>query len=189
MTKKVPIRKPTPPAIQPMPPIPTDEPGQQPTPDADALGEVEGVLAGLGLNLADISAQLAQAATSAARDVGDRFFGRDSMDVDIGFHEGLRHLTLHSFAGLTAMNNMFQYTAGIKAMNMESIANQRADDSAFYDGVIKSDSAFHSGLLKAYGLETDNEVLSTVALGKVVSTLVQDVTAIKDAISAARPKT
>jgi hypothetical protein len=154
--------------IQPTNPGPTDEPGQQPTPDADALGEVEAVLAGVGLNLAEVSAQLASAATDSARSVSSKFLGRDAFDTDIGYHEGLRHLTLHSLTGLTAMNNMFQFTAGIKAMDNQTIAHQRDSDDAYYGGLAKGDATFHQSLLKSYGIETDNEVLTTQVLAKLV---------------------
>lgn len=168
-----------------LPPIPTDEPGQQPTPDSDALVEVEGAQAGVGSTLAQIGAALRAAGVSASRQQLDRAFTRDAFDTDIGYHEGLRHLQLKDFASMTNLGNVLNFVTGIKAMNKESIANARDDDSSFYDGVIKSDSAFHSGLLKAYGLETDNEVLTTAALSKMVQALYQDVNAIKGAITQA----
>ena len=166
-------------------PGPTDEPGQQPTPDADALAEEEGV--GTGLSMAAIGAKLFAAGVSASREQIDRAFTRDKMDVDIGYEEGLRWLTLQSFAGLTALDNSLNHVKAIKAMDAETVAHNRNSDDAFYAGLSKSDSTFHSGLLKGYGLETDNEVLSTVALAKVVQALAGEVSAIKDAISAATP--
>ena len=77
-----------------LPPIPTDEPGQQPTPDADALAEVEAASAGAGLSLVDVAAALRSVGASASREQLDRAFTRDSFDTDVGYHEGLRHLTL-----------------------------------------------------------------------------------------------
>ena len=177
-----PKRKGTKPAPNPGP---TDEPGQQPTPDADALAEVEAASVGAGLSLVDVAAALRSVGASASREQLDRAFTRDAFDTDIGYHEGLRHLTLKDMSSMSNLNNVLNFVQGIKAMNVEAIANQRADDSAFYDGVIKSDSAFHSGLLKAYGLETDNEVLTTAALAKMVQSLHEDVNSIKGAITQA----
>ena len=178
-TKKV---RPSKPVIQP---IPTDEPGQQPTPDADALAEVEAASVGAGLSLVDVAAALRSVGASASREQLDRAFTRDSFDTDVGYHEGLRHLTLKDMTSSTNLNNVLNFVQGIKAMNKESDANRRDDDSSFYDGIEKSDSVFHSGLLKSFGLETDNEVLTTAALSKMVQALYQDVNAIKDAIGKA----
>jgi hypothetical protein len=165
---------------------PTDEPGQQPTPDSDALGEAEGSSSGVGLSLADIASALRAAGTSASREQLDRAFTRDNFDVDIGLHEGMRWLILDRFSSLNAMNSVLDHAKAVKALNNEETQHERNSDNAFYSGVSKSDSTFHSGLLKAYGLETDNEVLSTVALAKIVDNLAQKVDAIMGAISQAK---
>ena len=167
--------------------VPTDEPGQQPTPDADALteSEVAESSVGAGSTLAAIAAALRTAGVSAARENIDRAFTRDSFDTDIGYHEGLRWLTLQSFAGTTALGRTLDYLTAAKAMNKESIAHNRDSDDAHSAGIRKSDDTFHSGLLKAHSLETDNEVLSTVALAKVVQQLFAEVNTIKEAIAAA----
>jgi hypothetical protein len=180
--KVTPKPKPKP---NPKPDIPTDEPGQQPTPDADALSETEGASS----VMAAIGAALAAGGVSASREQLDRAFTRDAFDTDIGYHEGLRWLTLQSFSGLVALGRTLDYQTGVKAMNKESVAHTQDTDGAFYGGLSKSDSTFHSGLLKGHGLETDNEVLSTVALAEVVKNLSNEVNAIKNAIAAAMPKT
>lgn len=164
--------------------IPTDEPGQQPTPDADALteSEIAESSVGAGSSLASIAAALRAAGASAARNDIDRAFTRDSFDTDVGYHEGLRTCLLMGFQGLTALDNTLNHVKAVKAMDAQTVAHNRNSDDAFYAGINKSDSTFHSGLLKAYGLETDNEVLSTVALSKVVQALANEVGIIKDAI-------
>jgi hypothetical protein len=180
MTKKV-ARK----VAGQLPPIPTDEPGQQPTPDSDALGEVEGSSSGVGLSLADIATALRAAGTSASREQLDRAFTRDNFDVDIGYHEGLRFLLLDRFSSLNAMNSVLDHVKAIKAMNNEETQHARNGNRQRDDSILGSDSVFHSGLLKAYGLETDNEVITTMALAKVVDNLSQKVDAIVGAIQAA----
>jgi len=165
--------------------IPTDEPGQQPTPDADALAEAEIASAGAGVSLADIAASLRAAGVSASREQLDRAFTRDTFDTDIGYHEGLRTCLLVGFQGLTALNNTLDHVKAIKAMNGEETQHARNSENQFYSGINKSDSTFHSGLMKAYGLETDNEVLTTVALTKLVQGLANEIAGIKDVIAAA----
>ena len=163
-------------------PIPTDEPGQQPTPDSDALVEVEGAQAGVGSTLAQIGAALRAAGVSASRQQLDRAFTRDAFDTDIGYHEGLRHLQLKDFASMTNLSNVLNFVSGVKAMDKQSIAHMRDSDDAFYGGLKKATSTHAAGLLDAFGLETDNEVLSTVALSKVVQALANEVAGIKSAI-------
>jgi len=164
---------------------PTDEPGQQPTPDADALGEAEAVSAGVGLSMVDIAAALRSAGASASREQLDRAFTRDTHDVDIGYHEGLRFLLLDRFSSLNAMNSVLDHVKAVKAMNNEETQHARNSQSQTYDTILNSDSVMHSGLLKAYSLETDNEVITTIALAKVVDNLSQKVDAIASAILAA----
>ena len=181
MTVKKTARKPKPPA---KPEIPTDEPGQQPTPDADALteSEVAESSVGAGSTIAAIGAALRAAGVSASREQLDRAFTRDAFDTDIGYHEGLRHLTLKDFSSMTTLSNVLNFVQGIKAMDKQSLAHMRDSDDAFFGGLGKGDATFHASLLKSHGLETDNEVLSTVALAKVVQALVGEVDAIKTAI-------
>jgi len=163
-----------------LPPIPTDEPGQQPTPDADALGESE--------VMAAIAAALAASGVSASRQQLDRAFTRDAFDTDIGYHEGLRHLQLKDFSSMTNLSNVLNFVQGIKAMNKEGIAHMRDSDDAFYGALKKATSTHAAGLLDAFGLETDNEVLSTVALSKVVQGLANEIAGIKAAIFEATGK-
>ncbi len=178
--KKKPATKPN--------PGPTDEPGQQPTPDADALAEVEGASVGAGLSLVDVAAALRSVGASSSREQLDRAFTRDAFDTDVGYHEGLRHLTLKDFSSMTNLNNVMNFVSGIKAMDKQSISHEADGYNSFYGGLKKATSIHAAGLLDAFGLETDNEVLSTVALGKVVSDLIKQVDAITAAITAAAKK-
>jgi hypothetical protein len=184
MTKKV-GKKPA-----PKPDIPTDEPGQQPTPDADALteSEVADSSAGAGTTIAAIGAALRAAGVSASRQQLDRAFTRDAFDTDIGYHEGLRHLQLKDFSSMTNLSNVLNFISGVKAMNKESFANTQDTNTAFYEGLKKATSTAAAGLLDAHGLETDNEVLTTVALTKLVQGLANEIAGIKQAIFDATPK-
>jgi hypothetical protein len=166
---------------------PTDEPGQQPTPDSDALAEVEGASAGAGTSLADIAAALRAAGVSASREQLDRAFTRDSFDVDIGYHEGLRFLLLKGFEQVTAMNSVLNHTAAMAGIQAQTVVHARDTDDLNNGRVQNSDNTFHSGLLKSYALETDNEVLSTAALAKIIDNMVQRVERIEKAIVAATP--
>ena len=171
-------------------PVPTDEPGQQPTPDADALteSEVAAAAADSGTTIAAIGAALRAAGVSASREQLDRAFTRDAFDTDIGYHEGLRHLQLKDFSSMTNLSNVMNFVTGVKAMDKQSIAHMRDSDDAFFGGLRKSTSTHAAGLLDAFGLETDNEVLSTVALSKVVQGLANEIAGIKSAIFEAMPK-
>ena len=173
-----------------LPPIPTDEPGQQPTPDADALTEAEvaSAAADSGNTIAAIGAALRAAGVSASRQQLDRAFTRDAFDTDIGYHEGLRHLQLKDFSSMTNLANILNFVQGVKAMDKQSIAHMRDSDDAFYGGLKKATSTHAAGLLDAFGLETDNEVLSTVALSKVVQGLANEIAGIKAAIFEATAK-
>lgn len=166
--------------------IPTDEPGQQPTPDSDALVETEH--ASGGTSIADIAAALKAAGVSASREQLDRAFTRDSFDVDIGYHEGLRFLLLKGFEQVTAMNSVLNHTAAMAAVQAQTVTHNRDSDDAHSAGIRKSDDTFHSGMLKGWSLETDNEVLSTTALAKIVDNMAQRVDRIEQAISAAADK-
>lgn len=170
----------------PKPQVPVDDEGQvTPTGDALAEGEVAGASAGAGTTLADIAAALRAAGVSASREQIDRAFTRDSFDTDIGYHEGIRACLLMGFQGLTALDNTLNHVKAVKAMNNEDIQQRRAVNAQTYDNVLQSDSVFHSGLLKGWGLETDNEVLSTVALAKAVDNMLQRLEKIESAIAAA----
>ena len=175
---------------KPKPDIPTDEPGQQPTPDADALTEAEvaAAAADSGTTIAAIGAALRAAGVSASRQQLDRAFTRDAFDTDIGYHEGLRHLQLKDFSSMTNLSNVLNFVSGVKAMNKESFANTQDTNTAFYEGLKKATSTHAAGLLDAFGLETDNEVLTTVALTKLVQGLANEIAGIKQAIFDAMPK-
>ena len=155
------------------------------TPDAEVEAEVEAVNAGAGTTLAQIGAALRAAGVSASREQLDRAFTRDAFDTDIGYHEGLRWLTLQSFNSTVNLDRALNHVTAIKAMNNEETQHGRNSNGQQNDARLNSDSTFQSGLLKAYSLETDNEVLSTMALAKMVDNMAQRMEAIEGAISAA----
>ena len=163
---------------------PVDDEGQV-TPTGDALSESEvvGSSAGAGTSLADIAAAFRAAGVSAARSEADRAFSRDQIDSDIGYEEGLKYLLLRMFTRGQALSDVLDHAKAIKSLNVEETQHERNSDNAFYSGVQKSDSTFHSGLLKAYGLETDNEVISTVALAKMLENLNNRMVSIEEAIA------
>jgi len=165
---------------------PTDEVGQQPTPDADALGEVEAVSAGTGLTLANIGAALRAAGVSASREQLDRAFTRDKQDIDVGYEEGLRTSLLMNFQSMTAMDSVLNHTKAMAALRAETTAHARDNMQLHHENVLRSGDVFHSGLLKAYALETDNEVLSTTALAKIIDNMAQRVEGIEQAILGAK---
>jgi hypothetical protein len=161
-----------------------DDEGQV-TPDSDAKGDVEGSSSGVGLTMADVAAALRSAGVGTSREQIDRAFTRDAFDTDIGYHEGVRACLLMNFQSLTAMDSVLNHVKAVKAMNTEDVQQRRNVNRETYDNVLQSDSVFHSGLLKAYGLETDNEVLSTVALAKAVDNMLQRLEKIENAIATA----
>jgi hypothetical protein len=142
---------------------------------------------GSGTTIAAIAAAMRSAGLLNARGDIDRSLTRDAFDTDIGYHEGLRTCLLMGFQSLTAMDSAFNHVKAIKAMDDQNFAREDQSNSAFYGGLSKADSTFHHGLLKSYGMETDNEVLSTTVLAKVVQGLANDIAGIKDAIAAAAP--
>jgi len=152
------------------------------TPHSSAETDVEGTSAGGGTTLADIAAALRAAGVSASREQLDRAFTRDNFDVDIGYHEGLRFLLLKGFEQVTAMNSCLNHVSAMAAMQAQTITHNRDSDDAHSAGIRKSDDTFHSGLLKSYSLETDNEVLSTTALAKLIDNVAQRVERIESAI-------
>ena len=161
---------------------PTDEPGQQPTPDGDALAEVEGVSAGAGLSLVDVANALRSTGGSNSREQLDRAFTRDLSDVDIGLHEGMRFQQLRMISSAVTIDNVLNFVNGAKAMDKQSIAHMRDSDDAFYGGLAKADATFQQSMLKSDGLKTDNEVITTAALAGIVKELVGEVATIKNAI-------
>jgi len=169
-----------------VPKVPTDEPGQQPTPDGDALSEVEQVNVGAGSTLASIGAALRAAGVSESRQQLDRAFTRDLSDVDIGLHEGMRFQQLRMISSAVSLDNVLNHVAAAKAMDKQSIAHMRDSDDAFYGGLSKGDATFQQSMLKSDGLKTDNEVITTAALAGIVKALVGEVADIKAAILSAK---
>ena len=174
-------------------PIPTDEPGQQPTPDADALGEIEAVAAGVTTALDQVAAILQSA---GAFNQGGALF-RDSFDTDVGFHESLRISLANRMASLSSLGMISDLVLSAKAMDIQQVANTRAVNAAsldnfennansFYGMITKSNTTSQSALTQAYSLETDNEVLTTAQLSEMVKLLNSKMNTITDALGAAK---
>jgi hypothetical protein len=191
-TKRPARKRPAPVTIQPNP-GPTDEPGQQPTPDGDALAEVEVV--GVGSALADVAAMLHSA---GAFNQGGALF-RDSFDTDVGFHESLRISLANRMASLSAFGMASDLVLAVKsidsaalahtkAQNAETLANFENNAQSFFGMIAKSNTTTQSQLGQAYGLETDNEVLTTAQLSEMVKMLNGKMNTIVDVIEGAAPK-
>jgi hypothetical protein len=177
------------------PQIPTDEPGEQPTPDADSFVELAAAFAamfGMGnFNAASILNSLSAAQTHGGTSMLDRYLSSSFKDTDIGMDEVLRANLALGFQSQVGKKMVMDHVESIKAMNVGVIDHGRNSNDMFYEGLKKSTSVHSAGLLDAFGLETDNEVLSTVSLSKVVKALsdnqqalTADVQAIKAAILA-----
>jgi len=176
-----------------LPPIPTDEPGQQPTPDGDALAEIETVSVGAATILGKVSALLQSA---GAFNQGGALF-RDSFDTDIGYHESLRFSLAQSMASLSALSvvgNMVLASkqldaaalAHTKATNAETLANFENNANSFFGMITKSNTTNQSALTQAYGLESDNEVLTTAQLSEMVKLLNGKMNTITEALDIAK---
>ena len=187
--KKVTARKPK------LPPIPTDEPGQQPTPDADALGEIEAVAAGVTTALDQVAAILQSA---GAFNQGGALF-RDSFDTDVGFHEALRISLANRMASLSGLGMIADLTLGTRTIEMAAVANARAVNAAsldnfennansFFGMLTRSNSTSQSALTQSASLETDNEVLTTAQLAEMIKTLNSEMDTIKGALLEAIPQ-
>jgi len=172
--------------------IPTDEPGQQPTPDADALGEVEAVSSGVTTALDQVAALLQSA---GAFNQGGSLF-RDSFDTDVGFHESLRISLANRMASLSSLGMVSDLVLAGKAMDIEATANTRRVNSAsldnfennansFFGMLARSNSTSQAALIQAVSLESDNEVLTTAQLSEMVIALNGKMNTITDAIEAA----
>ena len=181
------------PKPNPKPEIPTDEPGQQPTPDADALAEVEAVAAGVTTALDQVAAILQSA---GAFNQGGALF-RDTFDTDVGFHESLRISLANRMASLSALGMVTDFTLGVKAINHESLAHARTtnadvlanfenNQNSFFGMLTRSNSVSQSALTQSESLETDNEVLTTAQLSEMVIALNAKMNTITDALGAAK---
>lgn len=148
-----------------------DDEGQV-TPHSDALTENEGSGSMIGLSAADIAAALRSA--GVARTSDERGYSRDKVDVDVGMDEFLRFCMANRAASLTGLGNTLDHVKAVKAMDAQTLANFENNANSFFGVINKAGSTFHSNLLQAYGLETDNEVLSTAALTKLIDGLLED---------------
>jgi hypothetical protein len=179
------------PAPKPKPDIPTDEPGQQPVPDADALIELTGAAGTIGgiIDLAKVGAALAASGVDASRSVTDRMFSSMFKDTDIGQDEVMRSSLGLAVASLSGLALTLNHATGMKALNNEHIEHARNSDSQFWTSIDKGNGTFQNALLKNDGLTTPTEVLQIAALGEVVKALAGEVAGIKQAIFDAIPKT
>jgi hypothetical protein len=186
-----PKNRPTKPTKPPVNPGPTDEPGQQPVPDADTLIELTGAAGTIGgiIDLAKVGAALAASGVDASRSVTDRMFSSMFKDSDIGQDEVIRASMGLAVASLSGLSLTLNHATGMKALNNEHIEHARNSDSQFWTSIDKGNGTFQNALLKNDGLTTNNEVLTLAALGEVVKQLAGEVGSIKDAIRASMPKT
>jgi hypothetical protein len=180
--------------IQPVNPGPTDEPGQQPTPDADALGEVEAVAAGVTTALDQVAAILQSA---GAFNQGGSLF-RDSFDTDITTHESMKFSMAANVASLAALGMVSNAMLASKQIDAAAIVNTRAVNAAsldnfennansFFGMLARSGATSQAALTQAYSLETDNEVLTTAQLSEMVKMLNGKMNTIVDVIEDAAP--
>ena len=190
MTARKPRPKPT-----PKPEIPTDEPGQQPTPDGDALAEIETVSVGAATALGKVAALLQSA---GAFNQGGSLF-RDSFDTDVGFHEALRISLANRMASLSSLGMVADLVLGAKALDVQVVANARATNAevlanfennanSFFGMVTKSNTVAQSALTQSESLQTNNEVLTVAQLSEMVKMLNGKMITITDALESVLPK-
>jgi hypothetical protein len=183
-------KKPTKPPVNPGP---TDEPGEQPNPDADSFVELTGALGAIfgtaGFNAAAVINAMSAAQTQGGTGFVDRYLSSSFKDTDIGMDEVIRGNLALGFQSQVGKKMVMDHVESIKAMNVGTIDHARNSADQFYGELKKSTSTHAAGLLDAFGLETDNEVLTTVALTKLVQGLANEIAGIKQAIFDAVPKT
>ena len=171
---------------------PTDEPGEQPTPDADAFMEMVGagaaLIGGGAFNLSKAANALAASLTQGGTGWADRYMTSSFKDTDIGMDEVIRGSLAAGFQSLIGKRMVLDHVETRQAQLATTIDHMRNSDDAFYGGLKKATSTHAAGLLDAFGLETDNEVLSTVALSKVVQGLANRIAGIEEAILAGMEK-
>ena len=176
-------------------PVPTDEPGQQPTPDSDALGETEGVSSGVMTALDQVAAILQSA---GAFNQGGSLF-RDSFDTDVGMHEVMKCSLAMRVASLSALGIVSDTVLASKQLDAAAVANTRAVNAAsldnfennansFFGMLTRSNSTSQSALTQDSALESDNEVLTTAQLSEMVKLLNSEMGSIKEALIIAAAK-
>jgi hypothetical protein len=185
--------KPTKPPVKPE--VPTDEPGQQPTPDADALSEVEGAMAALS-GAVDQVAALMQSA--GAFNQGGAFF-RDKTDVDVGMDEVLRTASGKGAQHQTSLGMVLDHVAAVKSIDAQTVAHARNTNAevlsnfennanSFFGMLTRSNSTAQSALTQSEGLQTNNEVLTAAQLAEMIKALNEKVSAIGNAFAALVPQ-
>jgi hypothetical protein len=149
------------------PQLPVDDEGQV-TPHSDALTENEASGALVGLSSADIA--------SALRTGGVGSYTRDSAfkDTDVGMDEFLRYCLATQAGSITSLTSVLNSVQATKAQDNATLANFENNANSFFGMISKSGTVFHNNLLQSYGLETDNEVLSTAALTKLIDGLLEE---------------
>jgi hypothetical protein len=188
------VGKKKPVTIQPTP-GPTDEPGQQPTPDGDALAEIESVQVGAATLLSKVAAALS---SSGAFNQGGAMF-RDVVDIDVGMHELMKVGVGMTAASLSALGTVcntvlaskqidLQAVTHARNTNAEVLANFENNAHSFMGMITKSNTTAQSALTQAYSLESDNEVITTMALAKALEAVTTKVDAMWNALQSEAPK-
>jgi hypothetical protein len=182
------------PKPKPKPEIPTDEPGQQPTPDADALSEVEGAMAALSGAVDQVAALMSSA---GAFNQGGAFF-RDKTDMDVGMDEVLRSASGKGAQHQTSLGMVLDHVAAIKSIDAQTVAHARNTNAevlsnfennanSFFGMLTRSNSTAQSALTQAESLQTTNEVLTGAQLAEMIKALNDKVNAIGDAFASLVP--
>jgi hypothetical protein len=91
--------------------------------------------------------------------------------MDVSTDEMLRFLVGMRAASAVSLGEVLDHVKATAAINAENTADARRSAAQGSDAILRSDSVFQSGLLKAFSLETDNEVLSTAALAQLIDGL------------------
>jgi hypothetical protein len=183
----MPVKKVTPkpkPKPNPKPDIPTDEPGQQPTPDADALTEVEGAMAALS-GAVDQVAALMQSA--GAFNQGGAFF-RDKTDMDVGMDEILRTAAGKGAQHQTSLGMVLDHVKAVKAINAETLSNFENNQNSFFGMLTRSNSVSQSALTQSESLQTNNEFLTSTQFAEMLKALNDKINVIGQAFAQLAPQ-
>jgi hypothetical protein len=155
--------------------LPVVEPIKEPVPDADSFVELAaafGAFFGMGnFNAASILNSLTAAQTHGSTGMVDRYLSSSFKDTDIGMDEVLRANLALGFQSQAGKKMVMDHVESMAALNGQHVDHARNSDDSFYSGLKKATSTASAGLLDAFGLETDNEVLSTAGLATVVKKL------------------
>ena len=152
-----------------------NEPTKEPVPDADSFVELAaafGAFFGMGnFNAASILNSLTAAQTHGSTGMVDRYLSSSFKDTDIGMDEVLRANLALGFQSQAGKKMVMDHVESMAALNGQHVDHARNSDDSFYSGLKKATSTHAAGILDAFGLETDNEVLSTASLVPVIKKL------------------